>query len=315
MIVQNFSIPYLQDRTLLLQEALRPNFKKYSITEEYPIVLDPNKNQYSLCVIEKDTKLSSSKSTLLGHANIWPRQLIHSKGNKRHNVILIGNVATKKKYRGTGVMKFLFSHIWSYAVTHKIEALLLWSDLPQIYNKLGFTPCAKELHLYFSKEKLDLLPSATHEFQAVTSESINSTIWHELLNIRYKTEATIGRTANELQTLLKIPDTVLLVKKRNNRILSYCIVGKGNDFAGFVHEWGGFKPSCVLEALKQIATITAWPIIGLLAPATLENHWLDAFSPHLERREFHDMVWVRAQETSTVPKTLQNGIIWGLDSI
>ena len=312
MDISFFSKKLLEQRTELLQKNLRPMKSAYPINSEYPIVLSVNNNKFSICV----TKSSEShRQKLIAHANIWPRTLVNSKTNIETKIALIGNVATNQSYQGQGIMRKLFTHLSTYSIELGCEALLLWSNLYEFYHKLGFQPRGKELRIFFTYSNLRSIQNDYH-FDYVNPDLLSDYEILNILSLRYPSSFFIKRTVDEFRILLKIPDTTLLICCKKNQIIGFCIIGKGNDMIGMVHEWGATHPEIIAKGLKHILDITKSTKIGLLTPKYLDLQWYKYFSDLSHEIEEHPMTLVKPlQHDTQIIQNLEKAFIWGLDSI
>ena len=312
MEIVPFSNDLFKQRSNLLQQSLRPNCNSYPIESEYPIVLSKDNPQFSYCVTESDRKFSPPK--LVAHANFWPRMMFEKSTQVEYPIALVGNVATDLKYRGCGVMKNLLESLWRRATQSSFHALILWSDLHQFYQKLGFTACGYEHRICFSHQKLQNF-TGDFKFVVPASESFGEDVVNEMLRLRVSTPFSLKRSSKEFMELLKIPDTIVLMSYQDQELNAYVILGKGNDMIGVVHEWGASKPEIILAALKHIVLATRWQHIWLLAPVNIGNIWMKAFQPYTHCLETHPLALAKCKEGSPIRKVIENGFIWGLDSI
>ncbi|NRA45562.1 MAG: GNAT family N-acetyltransferase [Oligoflexales bacterium] len=312
MEIVSFSDILFKQRSSLLQKSLRPHCNSYPIESEYPIVLSAKNPQFSYCVTNKDRKFSTPK--LLAHANFWPRRMVEKSTDSEFPVALIGNVATDKNYRGCGLMKSLFTELWSKALDQGFHGLILWSDLLDFYKKLGFYPCGHEYRICFSSKELKKFPQQ-YDFFVPEADFYNEGILSQMLCLRPKTPLSLKRSTQEFMELLKIPDTVVLVSSHGGTIESYFVLGKGNDMLGVVHEWGAKNTDLVLGALKHIVEATKWDMIWLLAPLCIGRDSLSVFDPFVKSLESHPLALAKFKNKSSIRERIHDCFIWGLDSI
>lgn len=312
MEIVPFSDVLLKQRSVLLQKSLRPNCNAYPIESEYPIVLSTKNPQFSYCVTKNDRKFSTPK--LIAHANLWPRVILENSSQSEFPVALVGNVATDSSYRGCGIMTTLFANLWRTALKQGFHALILWSDLEDFYQKLGFTTCGQEYRFCFSRQELKRF-SNNYQFLLPTIDDFKANMLHEMLRLRPYSPSSLKRSTKEFKDLLRIPETIVLVSYENGELQSYFILGKGYDMIAVVHEWGAKSPDVVLGALKHIVEATSWEKIWLLSPLGIGEQWLSAFRPFVESLETHPLALAKFKEHSPVGKLLQESFIWGLDSI
>ena len=296
----------IEKRNTLLQTSPRPDPLPYKIQSEYPIVLDPNNCEFSHC-LEED-------GDILAHANLWPRLLVNQQGKTIAKLGLIGNVATHEDHRGRGIMKSLFQYLESKAILANMDALILWSDLSVFYQKLGFQSLSEEFH--YSFENSFRTPKGRHTI--LKAQDYNEALLKNLLNLRYPTPYTIERSSREFQRLLSIPSTHLIVSRsKSDEIDAYCIIGKGYDMNGVIHEWGFQKSSdTLIEMIKYALKTFEYNEILLLCPGNISTEL--ARELKLSAKSFNSQSMCHAKILSAdegIKKALNQSFIWGLDSI
>jgi N-acetylglutamate synthase-like GNAT family acetyltransferase len=299
------SAPQRLERDELLTTSLRDSNYHLNYSEEYPLVLAPEAQVHSWCV--------HSHGKLVAHANLWPRQLLHTSGQKSFQVGLVGNVATHPHHRGNGHMKALLSHLAKIAETQNIHVLVLWSDLLEFYQNFGFRSIGRELRL-----KITRLPlKKPTEMKSCTVDSLDDHQLEWLLQTRPKIEWTLGRSLKDFRALLKIPETHLFIRKSGQSIRSWVVIGRGADMKGVIHEWGALSASELLDDIQTILLSLDINELLLLCPGNLAHQWITALKRGAAAITNHPMalalsVTDRADECVSA---LSRGFIWGLDSI
>jgi N-acetylglutamate synthase-like GNAT family acetyltransferase len=292
-----------EQRDVLLASSLRPDGSPFPIAAEYPLVLGESGTQYSFCLGEPEAPLA--------HANLWPRRLISQTHDVVLTVGLIGNVATSSDHRGQGLMRTLFSELKSAASAQGLEGLVLWSDLVEFYQKLGFKSCGSELRWQFSRDKLRSLFLRQSNFAKIKNLSTHEA--QRLLSLRYPVPFTLDRSPQEFQTLTKIPEVTLLAS--GHKDATYVILGKGCDMTCVVHEWGAPSAEALLMGVLAAAETADLPEIVLLTPKTLAQSWCQKMRPHAVAYAKHSMALSWWPDHSRAPDPLASSFIWGLDSI
>ena len=272
-----------QVRDRLLQASLRDESLPYGIAKEYPLVLSENASQWSWCGFIEDRMVT--------HINLWPREL------RGCRIGLIGNVATALDFRGRGLMQKMFDAMKEQAKDQGLTALVLWSDLPEFYQKLGFRSCGSERRYLFHYRQL-LRYRPPHDLEPVLPGKAE-----QLLPHRYPTANTLARSTSEMLLQLSIPDTHTFAFANG-----YAIEGRGADLRGVVHEWGASSQEIMLGALHGITKMRGLEHIMLMAPGDLAPEW--------------DRIYQAvALSSEQLPMALGYGeslddiFIWGLDSI
>jgi len=290
----------------------------YPITAEYPIVLAREHAAGSWVVREK------RGGPIVAHANLWERTWTN--GSSQFRIAFVGNVATDPDHQGKGIMRKLLVHLEQTAMAAQIRALTLWSDLESFYQNCGYSSHGRENRYFLHWDELSKL----NERPGVSARAMSSTeidamnvgphanLLTSLLKHRYPTNWRVERTDAEFARLLKIPDCMLYLIERNRQLCGYCILGKGADMQGVIHEWGCEDPAVLLCAMRAILDRRGWTDIILLAPATLTPAHHESIKPHARRIETHPMAWAKlldANSSETFAAIGREGFIWGLDSI
>ena len=130
------------------------------------------------------------------------------------------------------------------------EALLLWSDRPDFYGRLGFRPLGAELAVELADRQAD--PSA----RPYRDEDLDAIVaMHEGKAVRTR------RSVDVFRRLLAIPGTETTVLDDGDGAVAYACVGKGLDFVDIVHECGG-SDDALLRLLPGMnatwALLPAW---------------------------------------------------------
>lgn len=287
----------------LLQDSLRPTPSPFPIADEYPIMLKGSR-AHSYCVFDGNKPIA--------HAHLWSRLVRHPGENVPTRVGLIGNVATDATRRGEGLMRQLLQELEQRAHAMDLKMLILWSDLDQFYQNLGYASLGEEIRFQASTISLAHHAEGLDPFVPIHADDLSNQQLAELLDLRPKNFATIERSAAEFRELLSIPATELLVSKAGERINGYAVMGKGMDMWGVIHEWGCTNPKMLVRAAYDVGRQIPLNEIMLLTPAYVATDWIETLVNCFEGHEKVPMAW---------GKTLANGeplsslFIWGLDSI
>ncbi|MFW7379367.1 MAG: GNAT family N-acetyltransferase [Oligoflexus sp.] len=302
------SASHLQQRNRLLQQTLRPTNLPFSIQTEYPIVLDTKNNQLSHGLIIDDK--------LIAHANLWPRNLIDSRGHTISRVGLVGNVATHPEWQGRGLMAKLFQYLEAVAQDQGLEALILWSDLVQFYQKLGFQSLGEEWLFQFSNELGNTRTPSNISLDFPVQRSLNHEELQKLLRLRPEVPTTLERSPVEFAQLLEIPSCDLCLLTVDGEVQAYTILGKGYDMMGVVHEWGSESADFLEVCLGHILQFHQFDKIYLLSPYYIAENWLSFYHSKAISKQKLAMALVKPLSISWKHRELaERGFIWGLDSI
>ena len=294
---------HLKQRSELIASSLRPDGLPFDIDLEYPIVLNKQNKSLSHCIFESDR--------MIGHATVWPRHLLLNGKKSDEKIALIGNVATDSEFRGRGVMRQLFNKIYTFADSNNLKALILWSDLHQFYQNLGFRSLGKERRYFIEKSQLDTFKGINAICELADSQNVENHFLAQLFAIRPSIGLTIHRSPSEFNKLLTIPKTYLYISFEKNIPTSYIIIGKGYDMEGVIHEWGTTHFPHFGYLLRTAIEHQTFERIILLSP--FKTQWDTHLREISDRCEFHHMALVREKEGQKNP--LDEMFIWGLDSI
>ena len=325
-------------RDRLLAERLRPDRSRdYPIASEYPLVLGSEGTRHSICVVPRDDSLEAR--AIVAHANLWLRTMTSNSqtdGMGQIKLALVGNVATGTQAQGKGWMRKLLAEIERRAQSQGADAIVLWSDLTDFYQKMGFVPAGKELRIMLSVPKLSQLdrPNVWTP-EGYQTGKLPHDLMHRMLELRsmgFKQPFfQLERSIHEFSELLKIPDLALFVghsriKKaidttmghHDRSIDFYFIIGKGADMQGVIHEWGTTDMNLLLGGAGAIAQSGGLEEIMILVPPAIEEARSTFLHQASTSIEGHAMAWVKPlspESKHLVDRTLLNGFIWGLDSI
>jgi predicted N-acetyltransferase YhbS len=296
---------HIQEINSLLTHQLRDPGLKWKYSEEYPLLLSSTSHQQSTCVFH-DNQVAA-------HANLFSRKLVHASGQKSFNIGLIGNVATSTKYQRQGLQYKLMEHLEKTALLQNIDALILWSDLYEFYQKLGFASTGREIRYFFDRN----LKSQTNSLDLHDPKFLSDSDLKQMIAIRPKMEWNLERSTDDFAKLLTIPSTNLYISKKNQKISSYYIVGKGSDMQGVIHEWGTNDRLRMMHDIRSILLHTHLDSVQLLAPINLPSNFKQVLDVWAAVREEHPLCWTKpiGSNGSAAIKAIASSFIWGLDSI
>ncbi len=323
-------------RDQMLQEILRPGgAMPYPIAAEYPLVLAPSRTNRSLCIARRPVSAGREGINFLAHANILLRKMEPAQlpglapAGAGIKVALVGNVATAPDERGKGLMRKLMDEVESRARAQGADAIVLWSDLSDFYQKLGFSAGGNEIRMTLSVRKLDSgkVPFIWVPEGAVSDEHIARMLELRATGFR-KPLYQIERSIAEFRELLGIPDLALIFACRGNfpagkapqagDIQSFFIVGKGADMQGVIHEWGTSDMQLLMNAAGAIAGNAGLGELMILVPPSTDTTRIELLTKASVKRETHPMAWVKIlspERKTLVELAFNEGFIWGLDSI
>jgi N-acetylglutamate synthase-like GNAT family acetyltransferase len=305
-IIQPQTSKHFDSRNRLLQKTLRDSDSPMAVEDEYPLALSQYYRQNSFCI-------ANDEQEIIAHSNLVIRDVINTDNLSICKVGLIGNVASSPKFRGQGLIRDIFDHIKNLAISKNLDALLLWSDLTQFYQKMDFKSLGQENRFDFRST----LPQITENSQikVFMPDDLTEKTLQELLKLRPNTPLTLKRTSEEFALLLTIPATFLFIATLNERIIGYAIIGRGMDLQGVMHEWGANSPVTLHQMIQSILKESALDEILLLAPH--EGEGMAEYSSYFSKLnvpgEKHPLAWYLPLKAETQP--LEHLFVWGMDSI
>jgi hypothetical protein len=194
-----------------------------------------------------------------------------------------------------------------------LHALVLWSDLYQFYQNLGFTSIGREWRLTISRSDR----TYSTGISKAQSLDLSDTELTTMLQMRPKLEWGIHRSIEEFRSLLKIPQTLLFLRRRGTKIVSWLAIGKGADMQAIIHEWGAISADEILGDIQSILSDYAAESLTLLVPGSLQHHWLAPLKQRAAGAQEHPMALGMpiGDKGQMAIKSLSKCFIWGLDSI
>jgi GNAT superfamily N-acetyltransferase len=291
-------------RNRLLQTTLRDARAPFAIAAEYPVVLGEDGARYSYCL--------EDGSALVAHANLWPRILKDVESGITLKVGLVGNVATDPGRRGEGLMRQLMAELAAAAKDAGLAALLLWSDLLEFYQKLGFQSYGAEDRYVFDVTSLPSSPG----WRAVPEPT--PARLGALLATRLAVPATLARSPEEFALLRTVPAVEMAVLGTGVETRGYALMGKGMDMLNVVHEWGAPRASDLLAGLRHLGETRDYAEVMLLAPTTLADEWRQELGRAAREVTRHAMALgliLDGPHAEAARQVLPRAFVWGLDSI
>ncbi len=243
----------MADVISFVDQQLRPQ-ENWSVGEEYPQAFHPN-NVKNIRII-RDEKGIQAHALMKYSLTKTPVGLFKA--------AVIGSVVTAPEARGQGLSRSIIENCLTEAQTQGCDLAILWSDLFDFYQKLGFELAGQEVNLLI-EDPWDLpLPPGVRfvKDNKVASEAL----------LKLYTQHRVGciRTPEDIRNYLRIPNSHLYTLwSANNELLAYAVEGKGADLKDHIHEWGGGVQEIIL-LLTQVRRSLGRPI-RVMAPAHSQN--------------------------------------------
>jgi GNAT superfamily N-acetyltransferase len=184
---------------------------------------------------------------------------------------LISLVYTDPRHRGLGLAGRVVRRAVAEARAQGLGLCLLWSEdgLAELYSGQGFTRAGGETLIVFDRSLLEaaLGEGATGIARGDSALQIAPAVesdWPEILRLRAERicHAALPGPAKQW---LEIPDLAVRVARRGTAVVGFAMRGRGDDFAGVVHEWGGETDS-VLRCCEALLPPEDGAGLLLLAP-------------------------------------------------
>lgn len=185
----------------------------------------------------------TDEGSILSHAAWRPLEL--RAGARRIKAAGIGLVTTAERARRRGLAGRVISSCLAAACEQGCELAVLFATPSALYTRAGFVPAGRERVVRLDPEP-GRLGAGIRRGGADDAARLLPLLERHLLRV--------SRTAAEFAALLEIPNTCLYIAEYGDRPAAYCVVGKGRDLPGVVHEWAGV-PEAVESLLHAVASL------------------------------------------------------------
>ncbi|RJP17806.1 MAG: GNAT family N-acetyltransferase [Candidatus Abyssobacteria bacterium SURF_5] len=239
----------------LLNRTLRPGGPP-SILQEYPLVLS-ERNLRNMRVIVHDGRVVS-------HAAVYFSNLRTQDAILR--VGCIGSVATDPEYRGRGLASRVVGDCLDLMREAGCHVAVLWTQRHSFYRRLGLEAAGSE-YLF----RLTIADIADEPLCRVAPYDPKHLAG--IMRIHEGESLRTERSRREYEEYFSIPKARTLVGLRGDLVTAYAVLGKGEDFKGCVHEWGG-DPADLFHLVRKLAVSAGLKEVLILAPAAV-NPFVD----------------------------------------
>ena len=195
-----------------------------------------------------------NEGALCSHAAVRRVPLVTSTGWLRAS--LVGVVATDPEARGAQVASTMLHHIADQELECGQDIILLWSDLWEFYAKLGYVVGGVQAQVHYAPQNFG--PASCRR---VVPEDIPA-----MTAIHARKPWRVDRDEHEMNLLVRGTATDCFVSERDGEVVAYACHGKGLDFDGWWHEFGGtdadvaaMLPVAMHRIQQQSATILVPP--------------------------------------------------------
>ena len=146
---------------------------------------------------------------------------------------LIGSIATEEGWRNRGLGTRLLSDAEAALAAEGCAFVLLWARKAGFYLERGYAPIGIEQDFVVERALAQALPEVAGARDATADDAAAIHALYERHPVR------LGRSARETAALLTCPGMTTLVVERDGAAVAYACLGRGADFPGVLHEWGG----------------------------------------------------------------------------
>lgn len=185
----------------------------------------------------------------LGHAAFRRTTLMTGAGEQ--NAGFLGTVITAPHARRRGIASQIVRAITHRAEELRLDALYLWSDRWTFYERLGFEPAGHQLEIVVRTRPGILAPGLR---PARAGDLLG------ILELHRKKPLRVERSLHDLALMLATSDMMTMVLERHGAVAAYGCFGKGLDFRGWWHEFGGSDEdvaTLVLGTMEVLSQETA----------------------------------------------------------
>ncbi|MFT5731985.1 MAG: N-acetylglutamate synthase-like GNAT family acetyltransferase [Planctomycetota bacterium] len=216
----------------LMEKVLRDG---RPLAQEYPLIFEPDGAGRVETIEESDEVISAcawiSRTLATPSADI--------------PAAFIGSVATDLGIRGRGHGSRLLEDTLEKARAEGAALSLLWADEPEWYQARGWIPFGTENVFVIEHGNAILLPEPKGVRLATRAD-------YGAIHDLYCTHASRTlRTKEETEALLGVPNMQIYVCEQDGEVTGYACMGRGEDLAQVIHEWGG-APTAVLPIVSQL---------------------------------------------------------------
>lgn len=244
---------YLKETISLIEESLSYE-NQFQFSIDFAPLIDQSNLHNCYILLNEDQKVIGHIGTREKLMTFPQSETKKKVSPHRFPVTLIGGVCIHKNFRGKGYFQELFNHVIAEK-KYDSTFFMLWSDLESVYKKFGFYLCGTQYEttremlysesefisetLTFQKTKYHLLSSKTkNQIQHLYNSSFRS---HHL---------TFERSQSEWTLIEKMTSVDLFIREKNNQIVDYFFMNKGQDLQNIIFEYGSIKNKHLL--LKEI---------------------------------------------------------------
>ncbi len=219
--------PEYFEQTIALIESSFSYAKRNHFEIDFAPLVDPSNYENLHILLEGNV--------VIAHIGIRLRKFGHDKFDCP--VALIGGIAIKESHRGQGIFKTFFDEIINL-YKDKVSFFFLWSDMDSLYKKFDFYQTGGQIQtgeriflesdLNENIKKVKINEISKHEFKEIKD------LYKENIEKKY---CSFIRDEISWSLIKEVTSTDYYLYKKNNKLLGYFCIGKGQDLEHIIHEF------------------------------------------------------------------------------
>lgn len=189
---------------------------------------------------------------VIGHIGLKPT--LFYLNNLKLPVCFIGGICLKKQYQGKGYFKEVFPAILNHR-KKDFALFALWTGEADGYKKFGFYELGKMVQAgeYDFDNSLRFFCRKLNELSIEEKNFIKLSYQHS-----FQQYLKPERNNHDWETIFRMPSVDVYFKKRNENILSYFIINKGQDLTQIIHEIGATNEREFMQLCNDLNKFKMW---------------------------------------------------------
>jgi len=227
-----------------LNEGLRPG-RPGRLESEYPHLFSTDSKAVAITCFKGPEPVA--------FCILWPTRFELARGTLGAGLISL--VFTDPRERGQGLARRVVRRAIAETRAQGLGLCLLWSDpaLSDFYRSQGFTRAGNETLLAVDRQTISAGLAAKTDGSLRSDEVLRiaparEEDWPSILALRAR-RACHAPLDGHARTWLAIPDLDIRVARDSRGVAGFAMRGRGDDFQGVIHEWGG-DPEAVLRCCE-----------------------------------------------------------------
>ncbi len=266
--------------------GLRPN-RPGRLQQEHPLLFRSDASVFHLTLYRG--------SRPIAFTTLWAVR--YRIGVDRLRVGLISLVYTDPTVRGQGHGRRIVEAAVAHARKLKLSIAMLWSDLDDFYQRLGFARAGLETLLIVDRPIVDRALSSAPKEGLEGVEDLRIDVpdvadWDAIERMRSNRDSQLVLDPGDLTRLRSIPDMSVKIAKRGADVVAFAIRGRGDDLAEVIHEWGGSTDAALLCCRALLDEVEPENELFVLSPSARSDFsWrLRQAAAHVVRKH---VAWIR----------------------